>query len=193
MVSGFRSGDAIAVMDARLIIRSWNGAAESLTGIPSSAAVGRPCWTVLAGRNDSGDPICAAGCPVARRAFRLGDVRRRPLVVRTSHCKRRVHVTTIATGLDEHARLVHVLLPAESPQRAVGMGLATLTGREREVLALLDEGEDAHAIALRLGISITTVRTHIRHILTRLGVSSQLAAVSYARRAADDASQRRQH
>lgn len=185
VLDGFRSGDAIAVVDRQLMIRGWNVAAESLTGIPASAAIGRRCWTVLAGHNDRGEPVCQATCALARRAFRLGDVTRRPLVVKTSHCKRRVNVTTIVAAVGGQARLVHVLFAADSPKQRPYAGLKALTEREREVLTLLGEGEDAQAVALRLGISLTTVRTHIRHILTRLGVSSQLAAVSYARHAAE--------
>ena len=52
-----------------------------------------------------------------------------------------------------------------------------LTPRQREVLDLLGAGEDARQIAAELGITITTVRTHIRHILRTLGVHTQLAAV----------------
>jgi DNA-binding NarL/FixJ family response regulator len=61
--------------------------------------------------------------------------------------------------------------------------LALLTDREREVLAYLAAGTDRAAIARELFISAHTVRTHVQRILTKLGVHSQLGAVSVALRA----------
>ncbi|MFM7059718.1 MAG: response regulator transcription factor [Actinomycetes bacterium] len=58
-----------------------------------------------------------------------------------------------------------------------------LTAREREVLAYLMEGVAAEEIADRTFVALATVRSHIRAILTKLGVNSQLAAVAAARRA----------
>jgi DNA-binding NarL/FixJ family response regulator len=61
--------------------------------------------------------------------------------------------------------------------------LATLTGREKEVLDFLMRGLKTDAIAERLCLSKSTVRTHIRNILRKLNVHSTLAAVALARRA----------
>lgn len=47
-----------------------------------------------------------------------------------------------------------------------------LTARESEVFVLLMEDLDAQAIAVRLGISRTTVNTHIQHVYTKFGVHS---------------------
>ncbi|HET8614200.1 MAG TPA: response regulator transcription factor [Actinomycetales bacterium] len=58
-----------------------------------------------------------------------------------------------------------------------------LTPREEEVLAALVDGEPAVAIAERATVSEATVRSHIRSVLTKLGVGSQLQAVAQARRA----------
>jgi two-component system, NarL family, nitrate/nitrite response regulator NarL len=55
-----------------------------------------------------------------------------------------------------------------------------LTNRERECLAMLVDGHSSAAIAGRLGVSITTVRTHVQSVLTKLGVHSRLEAASYA-------------
>jgi len=59
-------------------------------------------------------------------------------------------------------------------------GLAELTAREREVLALLAEGRDQADIAVELFISPTTVSTHIQRILSKLGVHSRAQAVAVA-------------
>lgn len=58
-----------------------------------------------------------------------------------------------------------------------------LTTREAEVLAALCDGRVAEEIAASQTLSVATVRSHIRAVLTKLGVNSQLAAVALARRA----------
>jgi DNA-binding NarL/FixJ family response regulator len=57
-----------------------------------------------------------------------------------------------------------------------------LTEREREILALLGQGSSNDEIASALYISPQTVQTHVRNILTKLGVHSKLAAVAFAAR-----------
>lgn len=57
-----------------------------------------------------------------------------------------------------------------------------LTARERECLGLLVEGSRTTAMAKGLGVSPTTVRTHVQSILTKLGVHSRLEAASFALR-----------
>jgi DNA-binding NarL/FixJ family response regulator len=59
--------------------------------------------------------------------------------------------------------------------------LGRLTAREREVLAALERGKSAEEIRTELYVSLATVRSHIRSILTKLEVTSQLAAVAVAR------------
>lgn len=63
-----------------------------------------------------------------------------------------------------------------------------LTHREREVLAALIDGKAAETIAEDFVVALSTVRSQIRAILTKLGVNSQLEAVALARRAGWDAS-----
>ena len=55
-----------------------------------------------------------------------------------------------------------------------------ITKREAEVLRLLACGLSNAKIAEILGISATTVRNHIEHLLAKLGVHSKLEAVVYA-------------
>ena len=58
---------------------------------------------------------------------------------------------------------------------------AQLTKREKEVLALLADGADKHAIAQALVISPQTARTHIQNVLAKLRVHSRLEAVALIR------------
>jgi DNA-binding response OmpR family regulator len=57
---------------------------------------------------------------------------------------------------------------------------AGLTARELEVLQLLAEGCDQHAIAQRLVVSPRTVGKHIEHILAKLPARSRAEAVAIA-------------
>lgn len=66
-------------------------------------------------------------------------------------------------------------------RREIEAQLERLTAREKEVLRLMAEGTSSRDIAGRLGISYTTVRTHIRSLGSKLGVHSKLEAVVKAR------------
>lgn len=55
-----------------------------------------------------------------------------------------------------------------------------LTARERECLAMLVEGLCTTGMVQRMGVSRTTVRTHVQALLTKLGVHSRLEAASVA-------------
>jgi len=57
-----------------------------------------------------------------------------------------------------------------------------LTERERAVLALLVEGLNNTQIAGRLGVSPSTIKSHVSNILTKLGVDSRTEAVTLALR-----------
>jgi two-component system response regulator DevR len=66
-------------------------------------------------------------------------------------------------------------------RREVEAQLERLTAREKEVLRLMAEGISSREIASKLGISYTTVRTHIRSLGSKLGVHSKLEAIVKAR------------
>jgi two-component system, NarL family, response regulator LiaR len=57
-----------------------------------------------------------------------------------------------------------------------------LTERERDVLALMVEGLNNTQIAGRLVVSPSTIKTHVSHILSKLGVASRTEAVALALR-----------
>ena len=62
--------------------------------------------------------------------------------------------------------------PGDEPKNS----LKLLTDREREILQLLSRGESNKAIAQTLSISYDTVKQHVRHILTKLNLSSRVKA-----------------
>ncbi|QMU96075.1 response regulator transcription factor [Microbacterium esteraromaticum] len=57
-----------------------------------------------------------------------------------------------------------------------------LTARELEVLRCIDEGAGNREIAERLFIAEATVKTHVVHLLEKLGVGGRSAAAAEARR-----------
>jgi DNA-binding NarL/FixJ family response regulator len=75
-------------------------------------------------------------------------------------------------------------LVAQAGRRADAVAkIDRLSNREREVLVALVDGQSAETIAKHQFVALGTVRSHIRSILRKLDVNSQLAAVAIARRA----------
>ena len=62
--------------------------------------------------------------------------------------------------------------------RARGSSMDCLSDREREILGLLGQGMQAADIAQKLGLSRSTVRTHVRNMLLKLKASSRTEAVA---------------
>lgn len=57
-----------------------------------------------------------------------------------------------------------------------------LTERELEILSLIGSGLDNSAIAEKLFVSVTTVRSHVQHLLAKLDLHSRLEAAVLANR-----------
>lgn len=90
-------------------------------------------------------------------------------------------VRTVMTGgasLDAKvAMFVLNTLKTKLPQRDIEL---LLTEREMEILTQLAAGQVKKEIAERLGISITTVITHVSHIYEKLNVKNAPAAIAKA-------------
>jgi NarL family two-component system response regulator LiaR len=71
-----------------------------------------------------------------------------------------------------------------APERATGMRpvQSALTSREWQVLDLMCAGATTDGIADELVLSIETVRSHVKHILAKLGAHSRAEAVEAAAR-----------
>jgi DNA-binding CsgD family transcriptional regulator len=99
------------------------------------------------------------------------------------------HGATAVSSLDELPDALRALRSTEDPEGVAANetqfsarfhSLVGLTTSERRVLFYLTEGWAAQDITDQLVVSLTTVRSHIRSVLLKLGVRSQLAAVAIA-------------
>lgn len=82
---------------------------------------------------------------------------------------------SILTSVDQEAALT----PGGGLPTSRARVLDDLTPRETEVLRLMADGCTNHAIAERLLISPDTVKSHVKHVLRKLGASNRAQAVSY--------------
>jgi len=79
------------------------------------------------------------------------------------------------------ARVLAIYRSAVPGASAAGQAdLDVLTGREREVLALVGRGKTNGEIAAELFVSEGTVKTHINHVFTKLQLRDRAAAVVFA-------------
>lgn len=88
----------------------------------------------------------------------------------------------IAPGMTRH--LIDAIARNER-DRGDASVLDALTAREREVLVLVGRGMGNAQIARTLVVEETTVKTHVRHLLRKLGLTSRVQAAVLATRFAD--------
>ncbi|MQA86931.1 MAG: response regulator [Streptosporangiales bacterium] len=146
------------------------------------------------------------GIQVARRLTKPDAGPPTEVIILTDHCDDRVVLDALAAGargfvfkgnsgteINEAIRMVaagEAFLPPPvirllldrfagrlccPPDRNQGH-LATLTDREREVLALIAEGRSTAEVAHRLYVSEGTVKSHIHHVFRKLGLRNRVQA-----------------
>jgi DNA-binding CsgD family transcriptional regulator len=175
--------EAIIVLDTSMRVVAWSRAASAVTGFPASAALGGICLFAdgtLILDTEPGEVAARPPRPARRFwEFRVKDFGG-PL--------EDVVAAVIPLGDPDLGAYIHLVPRPSGAAREVagrgptGRGVEALTPREREILRLLAAGKTAKPIAAELSLSVPTVRTHIQHILRKLGVHSCLeAAVVFLR------------
>jgi len=198
-----RTTDGMVAIDPAMRIIGWNEAATGLLGYEPEAALGLPCFEILGWHDRHGNIVCDANCPSCSLSSRDELIETREVMGHTNTGRSLwLSVSTVVppARLRGECQMVHFVreggLPPQlervlverlaaagvSSDGGVPAALEPLTLREREVLRLLAEGMDTREIAKRLVLSPTTVRNHIQHILSKLGVHSRLEAVALALR-----------
>jgi DNA-binding NarL/FixJ family response regulator len=86
----------------------------------------------------------------------------------------------VAGGVPLSPKAARALLP--SNRLSGSTGVDSLTPREREVLSLVAVGLPNKSIARKLTISEKTVKAHLTHVFTILGVSDRTSAALWAQR-----------
>jgi DNA-binding NarL/FixJ family response regulator len=100
---------------------------------------------------------------------------------------RRVDAVAVVSRQDGLGRLVEVLdlalggATVVPPEDGEGDPLVDLTAREIDVLRMVASGSTNTEIGTALGISQHTARTHVQHLMAKLGVRNRLAAGAVAR------------
>jgi PAS domain S-box-containing protein len=193
--------DGVFAVDAAMRIVYWNLAAEQIFGLAEASAIGRRCDDIVAGFESNGALLCTADCRVigcVRRghAPETYDLRRTgadgeqqwlnvSIVVLRGRSRRStlaVHLVRDVTARRSIEAEATRVLSALRDTTVSAPHSAPITRREAEVLRLLACGATNREIATTLGISPTTARNHIEHLLAKLGVHSKLEAVVYAAR-----------
>lgn len=185
VVSG--TGDAAFATYDSGRVAGWNQAAQELLGYSSDEVLGLPTEALLPDGGESHPRRRRVEEPASRfhARARHSDGRRVPLGVSVVRLPRPSGTSPL---------LLHIMVPEESPsaltstlgpderRAATATAEFVLTPRETEILQLLADGKPAQAITEQLFVSLPTVRTHIRNILQKLQVHSQLEAVALALR-----------
>jgi PAS domain S-box-containing protein len=201
------TGDAAFAVDADGRISAWNKAAVELFGRSEAEVMNVPCHKLLQCSDEDGVG-CSQHCVVEH--WRIDDrppvnfdVRLQTKVGRlwcnlstliasdpTSGARYAIHIVRpieirnrLEQALSEFVRL-HMSsssngkpLICSAPTPGVNV---RLTRRELEVLKSLAKGRTTRTIANQLNISSTTVKNHIKHILTKFGAHTRLEAIRLA-------------
>lgn len=126
------------------------------------------------------DEYALAAIQAGASGFLLKDAPPEELLeaVRTVHRGDAVIAPSTTRRLLEHVAPL-LRAPSAANERAKSL-VGTLTAREREVFALIAQGRSNTEIASDLFLSEATVKTHVGHILAKLGARDRVQAVVLA-------------
>lgn len=189
--------------DSRERIVFWNTGAAALLDKRADEVLGRRCCDVIGGRDATGSPLCLPSCSVVALARKQEPISAFEVCTSRGNNGSARPVTLNVTVLripgprPDLFTLVHILQEIDEEERtarAVGATAAArapgvtqadaapprLTPREKEILQWMAAGLQNKEIAVRLSLSLATVRNHVHNTLEKLGVHSKIEAVSLA-------------
>jgi len=151
------------------------GQVESIEQAVASAP--RTAFVVLAESADAerlADAVAAGVRGVALKSDDLVEILRVLAGATSVRAANRVHPNAVLsmsaqTGLGQRGRRQQSTEPGQF-----------LTQREREALSRLVRGESTTSMARSMGVQLSTARSHVDAVLTKLGVHTRLEAVAFA-------------
>ena len=183
---------AVLQLDVALRIASFNGQALSLLGRAPDELLGRPGFAVLDLRDEAGRVVTDPAHPALAPGSVTGRDDSWCTVVAPDGQRLLVLARLRSHSAARPADAGHLLILRQArgnlatapimPSREQARAAAALTAREGDVLDGLAAGGDVPTIARWLGISVHSVRGHVKSITAKLGVHSQLQAVIAATR-----------
>jgi two-component system, NarL family, nitrate/nitrite response regulator NarL len=137
-------------------------------------------------RADSAVVVVTASTEEARWGHCLANGAR-TVLAKSSSLDRIVDTVRQVTGGEppmpeaQRYELIQTWYRKRQDDQGVRARFGRLTPREEEVLAALTAGKRVRDIASESFVSEATVRTQVKSVLAKLGVTSQIAAVAFAR------------
>ncbi len=151
----------VARKDGTLIAQ--NAPARRLMG----AGTGKPCWNVVGGLAEAEGLPCQQHCVGRLLSEGLDRTQRAELkLAGRTYC-------LTCVPLDDAVVCVLNCGAEEDPDK-----WQRLTAREQDVLSLLAAGDETPAVAKKLEVSESTVRTHVEKMRAKLGVRTRAALVA---------------
>jgi DNA-binding NarL/FixJ family response regulator len=120
-----------------------------------------------------GEAVAAGAAGFLSKGGRFPDIL---AAIRTSPGRR------VMMATDTFAALVAEVRRGTPEQAGRRQDRACLTGREKEVLALMNEGLDEQAIAERLGVNRHTAHSHVKRVMAKLQAHTRREAIAVATR-----------
>lgn len=127
------------------------------------------CHRIVNATNLDGTPVCDTSCA---QKLALGDS--------DGHLSLPTVVRCELARLNCHRVKDETVVVVELTGRGAPRERDLLTPRELDVIRLVARGLSSARIAAELGVSPSTVRTHVEHLCRRLGVRTRAQAVARA-------------
>ncbi len=128
---------------------------------------GKPCWDVVGKLEDAEMLPCRNGCVLELLASDNNDSR---------------HTRIKLSGKDHQLSCIPVngvvICILDSMCDKSSKVWPSLSSREQDILLLLADGETTSSVAVRLGVSESTVRTHVERMRFKLRVNTRAAVVA---------------